>query len=306
MPFQQSPNQLAQNPTPLQRFTQRFSQPQPATVAQPAQPAQAIPSQVPTQPAAIPQDFSSFQARPVPTQGARDVPPQTTFGQNQANIAARQQDLLGVLGGLLPISPQRPLQRGDVPLVQAGLNYENRLLAELDRARGLEELRGSLGGLGGSLESQESRRLALERALAGGLQTEDFPLERLRAAAEGQAGLQFQRGQQDIAAAMAGRGIGGVPVAIQQALLRQEAGAGLQQTLGGIEEAGARFGLEQAALQDAISRGALEDLTRVADVDEQRRLDLERALADVFLETQREPLDLSDLLVRVRGGRRAV
>ncbi len=209
-------------------------------------------------------------------------------------VASKQQQLLGPLGQLLGISSDRPLRRKDIPLLQANLAYQNRQQSEQDRLQGYNQLLRARNAIGQEGGSPLALRLAMEQALNPGF-GQDF-VEQQTGALRNQAGLAAQDQRQRLAEDLARRGVagGGIGGRLQAELEQSQAGD-LQRQL-------SDFSLFTEQARGQASQQALQNLTALTQEQEGRRAALDQALGNVFLETERQPIDLSDLLVRLRKG----
>lgn len=232
-------------------------------------PPTRLPGATPSTQVGAGSSVGGFQPVSLSSGGRFRLPTQTDQRQ-----ASRQRSLLGQFGQLLP--PGEVLRQADIPLLETNLNFQQLLMAELDRQRGIDELRAARAGIGQSEDLQLASQVARDRLERG-------PGEIASASAvAGQGALN------SLAEELARRGLsGGIP-AYAQAQLGQQLS---------VESMLAQRAAEQSAMQDLLAYGLEEEL---------RRLALDQALAGTYLETQREPISLASLVSSVPRGRRAV
>lgn len=287
-------------------------------------PAPTGPSPVPvptgvrpaTYPSGIPSVFQPRNTSGIPDRAA-------AYGQspgalqNVSNIQSAQQALLGPLGKVFGLGggSDLTLARGDIPLLEAGLNFENVLLAERDRQLGYNELARAQAGVGSDPQLAGLRQiLGMQSAGQSSPEMEQaLALASQRAGREGQfareatATRDAYTGNTDqslraLREDYARRGVQGNESMLDEAMLRQSGGIALNRALADLEArqdeaqrqdisqlgdlAGQERGFQQASIEQLLGQIGQEEGTRTA---------LGQALANVFLETEREPFDLSGL-----------
>ena len=215
---------------------------------------------------------------------------------NLFGTLARQRTLLGELGGLLP--QNMVLRASDVPLFEAGLNFQQTARATEDRATGIGRLEDARSNIGISPESVLARELAVQRArgdgpLGGGA------IEQSRSDLRQQSAVGHQDAQRGLAEQFAQRGIGGGVPAYQAAAMEQAYGVNAAGQL-------AQFDLQAAQLQETAQRQAFSDLNALAMEEEMRRTALDQLIASQYLNTEYQGMDLSGLLGLVPNGDLAV
>jgi hypothetical protein len=226
-----------------------------------------------------PQPYSRqpvFQPRPSIPQGA----PNWKKANQQAQLD-RQRALLGSAADILAPAGGQPLRRQDIPLLEAGLNFENLQRAEEDRARGFEELARGRGAVGMDPSSQLAREVAMRRVSQGNdLKTQRASALKDRTAVATQDAL--RQLQQEQAQGGVYSSSGGF---LNRAMLPQRAAIELSGQLSDLD-----FQQEEA------DRAALGDLTGITSREDAMRAAFDEMLANLFLETERGPVDLSGLL----------
>lgn len=270
-PYAVQPVQPPQSGETLQR--QALSQ---TTQTQPA-PGSSI-QPYPTTPSTF------FQPRTAPPSTAKVTPAISA-------AVARQQALAGPLAAVLPISQNRPLTRGDIPLLEAGLNFEQIQQAEADRQRGFEELVRARSAIGGDPYAAQARDLALSQAQQGPL-TQDLQ-DRNVAAIRNQSALGLQNARERALEDFARRGLSGGSLSSFE--------------LGQLEQTGAVQAQQQ--ITDFLTRAAeanrnaqsvaLGQLQGQTGQEELRRLSIDQLLSDIFLSTERAPISLAGLIPRL-------
>lgn len=229
-----------------------------------------------------------------PTQQAK-IQPTTNFttGQDVSNIdrnqnpEAYQRALLGSLGDLLPVG--QPLTVGDVPLLEANLNYQQMEQALADRAAGIGRLRNAYSDIGTDPNSILARDLASQFATGQLGPYSDKEVAQREEAIKAKSRSATESAVQDMLSDFARRNIGGGTPALELAKLALMGRQSMAGQLGDFAE--------QVATQRLASQQAgLENLGQYAMYDETARTELLRAIADAYLETERGPIDLSGLL----------
>jgi hypothetical protein len=171
--------------------------------------------------------------------------------------------------------------------------FDTRAQAENDLVRALTELSRSRASVGTSPEATFARNLAASRAQSAGQFGDDF-LEQQRSALRTQSQLGLQTAEQGLAEGFGRRGLAGTMPMSAIAGLRQQSGTDLQRTL-------ADFEMQAAQSREEAQRNSLADLFGVSSQEEQRRLDIDKQIADALLSVEREVPDLSVLLGEFSG-----
>lgn len=219
----------------------------------------------------------------------------TSDQRNAADLQRRN------LGGFFDIlsGPGRtlPITAGEIPLIEARLNFENLLKAEEDRKRAYEELVRGRAAVGSDPASQSLRMLLQSRAAEG-------PLGSTYVAGQ-QAGL-ANRANADLARAYemaaeeaARRGMGGSMTGYESALLQQQARQGLTGQLSTLDRETRLANAEQQR-QDALL--LQQQVAREAAAREA----YDQMLAEIFSETERGPIDLSGFVNQVSNPTRYI
>jgi hypothetical protein len=219
--------------------------------------------------------------------------------QGYKDVADRQRAIFGPeLAAILGISDTRPVQRNDIAGIQTRLIFENRDLAEQDLQRGIQALIGGRGDIGGDPASQLAQAIAMQRAQEGGQFSQDY-LDQQRGLIRNRGAIAGQAGQRDFAAELARRGITG-PLAAQQIAEMSQANAlGTQGQLADFEQ--------QAALaREEAQRAALAQLQDLASNNQSQRSAFDQAIANAYLQNQRETPDITGLLQSTKHGKKAV
>lgn len=229
-------------------------------------------------------NLEGFRPRPVQESG---IARQRGENLNTDVTAQRQAALLGdFYTSLFPEGTV--LRRGDIPLLETGLNFENRQNALRDRQQGMQRLEDSRSAIGSSPESILARQIAVSRARGEGPLSQGV-IDNQRGALRSAGALAGEAQQRELAMQLAQRGLGGGVPAVQQAALQQQ----LATDIGGRL---ASFDLESAQLLDTAQRQAAYDLQTIADQEELRRIAIDQLIAEAFFNTDRSPIDLSGLL----------
>ncbi len=228
-----------------------------------------------------------------------------------------QQALLGPLGKVFGLGDNSDftLTRGDVPLLEAGLNFENVLLAERDRQLGYNELARTQAGVGADPQSQRLRQILGSQAEgnASPEMEQALALASQRAGRQGQFareatatrdtyGRDTENALRDLRADYARRGVQGNESMLDEALLRQSGSTALNRALADLEgrqDESQRQDITQlsdlAGRNQGFQQASIEQLLGQIGGDDQTRAALGQALANVFLETERGDFDLSGL-----------
>lgn len=234
-----------------------------------------------------------YQFQPVDyTATRRDTGAEVKPGTRAQSYMDRQTALLGPLAELL-MPENQFLRRADIPLLESGLNWQQQLMSEADRQRGYEELVRGRSAIGMSPEAMLAKEAFLDMYNAGGPfgpGVQDVAIGGMRDAAA--------RALQDQQAAMAGdyarRGLAGSPTSYESARLGQMANAGLQ---GQISD----YKTQAAIANEEAMRAAMGSFQQQALQEQTMRAALDEMIANLFLETERAPIDLGSLLTKVPG-----
>jgi len=295
LPTAGTQSQAPQNPASQQRYYSA-SQPTPAWGMSPQnagmRPTQqmAVPqanyvnSYGPTQqPAQYPYNQQLFQ--PVNSGAGLPAGYESEAARDAADLQRR---LLGPLADILYPDPNSDVLRYNyMPAIEAGLNYQNMLLSEQDRAQGYNELARAWASVGQSPESLYLKEQLGNQIEKGGPYT-DQVLQQIQGGMKDQAAVALQDLQRQMAQSQAQRGLGGSMSDYQQAALQQQSAADLSGRFSDLRERA--VGLNDTAkaqwLQQFAQQSAQEDIRRAA---------LDELLANVFLNTERAPIDLGAL-----------
>lgn len=221
----------------------------------------------------------TYQPAPTGQQYAPTAPPQAYQGRSQELI--------------YPGMPRR-----DLPMAAWQLNEDQRMQAELDRIRGYEELERARNAIGTDPTSMQARELALDRAMNGGLFDDEY-LDQQRGLIRNRGSIGMEAARRNLQDSLAQRGIAGGLSAFEMAQLDQSGALGIQEQLGGFEQ-------DARAAQSQERAQGLEQLLGLTGREEASRSALDQALANVFLETERAPYDVSELTEQMRRGTRRV
>lgn len=237
---------------------------------------------------------------PLPSTGAV-----TPYGYNAENpaqywsdaerAAALQEQMLGseffnyLNGG-------EPIYQGQVPLIEARLGYENQQLAERDRQLGYEELARSYGNIGKSTGEQAAMQAALQLVQSGGPYNAGY-MDQQRGNLRDQSAMALEQARMAMAGDFARRGLGGSMLPQQQAQLAQQSSTALQGNLANLESSTA-LANQQAQL------AATGQLSEMAYRESAQRQAIDQLLANIFLNTERQAPDLSNLLVDQSSGKK--
>jgi len=259
--------------------------------------APSVPStwNIPTTP------YSAGQTTPAPyPSGApsyfqpRTTSTPTDLTRRQQRRLTAQQSALGPTASQF-FAPQAPLKRRDIPLMEVGLNYEQLLMAERDRQRAYEELVRSREAIGSSPAEQYLRQ-QLESQIGGGGPFTDPLRAQMEAGLRQQAALAWQAQQQSATADFARRGLGGGFTPYQMAGMQQQSAADLASQI-------TDFQTRAAIANEEALRQMMGQYAGQTEQESTRRAVIDSAIAELFGETQRAPIDLSALIARVQGGR---
>ena len=205
---------------------------------------------------------------------------------NPWDVARNQRSWLGPLGELFP--ENAVLDQGGVGMLEAGLNFQERLASAQDRESGIGQLQSSLAGLGVDPESTLAREMAVRRAQGD----RPFGADQIaagRSALQDRGAMAAQDASRTLSEQIAMRGIGGGIPAMQQARLAQQQALGLSGQL-------ADYDVRSGQIAEELERQSFQDLAALANQQQMQRLGIEEAIANAYLNTQRQPFDLSGLL----------
>lgn len=208
-----------------------------------------------------------------------------------------QLQLLGPLAEIL-MSPGQVLRRGDIPMLEAGLNYQQLLKAEEDRQRGYEELARAWGSVGQDPTSMAYKEMVRRMMGQGGPYSPDV-LAQLEGKLTGESALSQEAMSRQMAEEYARRGLGGGAMPYEMASLQQTGARDLGSQLADLRN--------QAVLaNEAAQQQWTQMFGAQAAQEEQYRQALNELLANVFLQTERAPIDLGSLATGVPSARKAV
>jgi hypothetical protein len=190
------------------------------------------------------------------------------------------------------------MQRRDLPIAAWELNEDQRMQAEMDRIRGYEELARARNAIGQDPYAQQAYALALDRANNGGLFDDEY-MDQQRGLIRNRGSLSMEAARRNLNDTLAQRGVEGGLSAYEMAQLDQSGAMGVQEQLGGFEQ-------EARGAQAQERAQGLEQLMGLTGRDQAARSSMDQLLANVFLETERSPYDVSELLQPVRKGKNPV
>lgn len=222
-------------------------------------------------------------------------------GMNPKEYAAyRQQQLFGSMAPYMPISSDRPMNAADVAAWEMNMNWQQQMMAEADRQRGYGELvrgREAIGNDPYSRYVQDSLRGQYE---SGGPFTQDL-MGQLEGGARGESMRGLQAAMEAARSGFARRGLAGGLSDYQQANMQSQAAGPLAQQIAQMRMQGTMA--NQAALEQAM-----QQMQQQAQQQEAMRYASDQALANVFLDTERAPIDASSLINQLgkKQGRKAV
>lgn len=236
-----------------------------------------------------------FEPRVAPT--PQRPPNPRTVDRYLNPIFERQTALAGPLAGVLPLSPQRPLTAGDIPLLEAGLNYEQLLQTERDRQRSFEELSRARQQIGFGRGADFARQQATIQAQQGPIdeELEGRNVTRIR---EG-AGRALEAARRSAASQIGSQGLTGSSIgAFRLADLEQQ---GRQQAESDITD----FLTQSAQVNRAAQAEGLSRLSEIVAREEGGRLLLDQEIARLFGDTERGPISLAGLIPQIPKNVRA-
>jgi hypothetical protein len=190
------------------------------------------------------------------------------------------------------------MQRRDLPFAAWELNEDQRMQAELDRIRGYEELARARNAIGTDPAAEAARNMALDRALNGGLFDDPY-LDQQRGLIRNRGSVGLEAARRNMQEDLARRGLNGGVSAYELAQLDQSGALGIQGQLADFEQQA------QAAQAQEMAQN-LDRLIGITGREEAARSALDQELANVFLETERAPFDVSELMQPVRKGKKPV
>jgi hypothetical protein len=205
----------------------------------------------------------------------------------------RQRLLAGPLASILPTSPQRPFRTSDIPLFEAGLNFEQLLQAERDREFGYGELVRGRAAIGSDPAAMAARNIALERSQAGGGPFDQGLIEQTLGTIRNRGAVGLEEAQRGATEELARRGLGGGLLASQMARLQRD-------TAGDIQRQSTDFQTQARLANDEAQRQALSQLSDITGREESQRAALDQLLSQIFSETQRQPISLAGLVPQTK------
>lgn len=266
LPQQQASFWSAMTPTPVTSTS-------PASGASPASG-----SQPPPYPSAPSTFFEPRQAPPV----LGRINPRDQLAYD------RQRMLAGPMANFLPISAQRPLQMSDIPLLEAGLNFEQLQQAERDRGYAYDQLARARGAIGSDPAAMRARELAMSRAEGGGPFGPDL-IEQTLGMIKNRGAVGLEDAQRAATEDLARRGLGGGLMASQVARLQRDAA-------GDIQRQSTDFKTQAALANEEAQRIALSQLGEITGREDMQRAAIDQLLASLFADTQRAPISLAGLV----------
>lgn len=267
----------------------------PQSVQQQAQGVSTVnPNMMPASSVAPPAASSPMGSAPGPypaSSGFEDRDPfarRAAPGASPDYIIDRLRQVSGPFADIIAPEGGQPILRKDIPLLEAGLNYENLLKAERDRQFGYEQLTRGREAIGSSPGEMLAMEIAMQRA-QGGTPWNDQFIQGQVGALKDRSAIARRNAMEGMEQSFAARGISGVDPALAQANLEQDLLGQLSGQIGDIYSTA-------ATQRDQAERAALEQLTGITQEQGQRRTTIDQALADLFLNTERAPIDLSGLI----------
>ncbi|MEN8182626.1 MAG: hypothetical protein ABFS46_08835 [Myxococcota bacterium] len=176
--------------------------------------------------------------------------------------------------------------RSLLPLIEARLNFGQRLQAEEERQQALDLLGFQREQIGGSPGGLAAREAALERLLnPDPFSPEDLSLQQSEIRQRG--GIALEDAQRQLEQDLARQGLGGSASSFQQAQLEQAGGRQVSSEL-------LRLAIDNALQSDINEGQAIDRLAGLEGEDELRRIALGTSIADILRE-ERGPFDLAGL-----------
>lgn len=238
--------------------------------------------------------------------------PRTLSGAeiNQLNVSRREQGLplfdnrtfgafnkRNLLGDFGFIADPTSFSRGQIPLIEANLNFQNLLQAQRDRQQAVDLLGNQRNVIGQSAEQLQALAVARRRLE----QPEPFTPQEV---SQQQSAIR-QRGAQGIEAAqrqqqesLARQGVAGGVTAFQEAGQRQQ---GARQVSDELQ----RLAIQNALQRDVNEGQAVDRLQGITGQNELRQIALNQALSELFT-AQRGEFDLSGLAAKERKSERGL
>jgi hypothetical protein len=208
----------------------------------------------------------------------------------------RQADLLGPFANV--IQGGDILRRADIPLIETGLNFQQLGMSEADRQRAFEELARGRQAVGASPEAGYLKDFLTSR-MEGGGPFDDMLRQQIEGAMRNQAALGFQGAERGMTEDFARRGLGGSATEYQLGGLQQQAGADLSSQI-------ADFRQQAALANQAAMEAYTADFQQQSMMEAAQRAAFDQALASIFSETERAPIDLSALVAPKVKGRQPI
>jgi hypothetical protein len=143
-----------------------------------------------------------------------------------------------------------------------------------------------------------AQQLAMDRSQSGGPFTQQL-MEEQQGNIRNQGAMANQDALQSMAEDAARRGMGGGASSYEKALLEQSNASGIQDRLTG-------FRSQAAQANEAAQQNYLAQLSDIAGRQGGQRAAFDQALANVYLNTERTPQDLSPLMAQVKNANKAV
>lgn len=210
---------------------------------------------------------------------------QGTFGTPDqfTNPAFNINQLLGPFGFIADPSTFRPSQ---IPFIEARLNFENLLMAGVDRESALNLIQQQRDAVG----QTEEQQLALATARRRLEQPEPFTPQEVALQTgqiRGRAARGLEGAQRQFQEDFARQGLAGSATSFQQAQLQQAADRQASDEL-------QRFAIQNALQRDVNEASAIDRLQGITGESELRQIALNQALSEL-LTAQRGQFDLSAL-----------
>jgi len=195
-----------------------------------------------------------------------------------------QQSKLGNAASLF--QPGQLATAGNIATADINQQLLTQQQSERDRQQAYEEYQRAWQGLGQSPESLAAKEAAMSAVQSGGPYNESW-LDRQRGAIRNTGSVGLQSAQNALAEQLARRGMGGSSImGLQNAQLGQQSALGIQQQVAEMER-------EAAAQNEAARQAALAQLSGLAGAEQSQRLGLDTAMAELYKEAQRTPIDTS-------------
>lgn len=244
------------------------------------------PANAPTGIGAPPAQPSAFGAQ----FGAPQVPTAADFTPTPVQTAPTRLGRMRQVGGQFGevVFPESGgFSRRLLPLIEARLNFEQRLQAEQDRQAALDLLGFQRQNIGAAPGAQAAREVALQRLLnPDPFSPEELSIQQSQIRQRG--GIALEDAMRALEQDLARQGVGGSASSFQQAQLEQ---AGARQ----VSEELMRLAIDNALQSDINEAQAIDRLAGLEGEDELRRIALGTSIADILRE-ERGPIDLSGLV----------